>query len=391
MKKQPKGYVLISVLIIMMVMMVITYFLADALFSEISIARNQKAATLAFNAAEAGVSEAIWQLQNDENTKNVFLNSTDGKTEIPSKNIQPNNTFSVVIQNTDKGAATITSTGLYNIGIKQAQRIITLKVIQPVATGPYNYDASLLVGGPNPGNVYINNTSITYSAGYDPGGIYSGGSIYIGNANVSVPKDILSNGTIETQNSTVTYGGTEQQNYPTDFIMPGVDVSSSNPGSYKSMAIAQNQYYTSDQFKLLLKTTTTFNGIVYVAGSGGASIKSTNFTINGTLVSEGNIIVTNANFTVNHTTGPSGVITLGGFNITNANVNISGLVYVGVLSSMSVNTNITITGGIIAHNFSANNINLVLNFKKDWVNETLLGGTSPQTPVIQYQHWEEEY
>jgi type II secretory pathway pseudopilin PulG len=391
MKKQKRGYILISVLVIMMVMLVITYFLADALFAEVSIARNQKAATLSFNAAEAGIANAVWQLQNDTATKNTFLTTTNGQTVIPSKTLQTNNSYSVVIQNTALAAATITSTGLYNMGTKDAQRVISLKVIQPVATGPYNYDASLLVGGPSSGNMYLHNLNLTYDTGYDPSSIACGGNIDIGNANINVSKDILSNQTITEHNSNVTHGGTEQSNYPTAFVMPGVDVNSSAPTSYKSMAITQNQYYTSDQFATLIKTQTTFNGIVYVAGSGGITIKNKNITVNGMLVSEGSVTVTNANLTINHTTGPSGLITLSSFNITNANIDISGLLYVGVLNSMSVNTNIKVTGAIIAHDFSANNINLTLNFKKDWVNEGLLGGNSPETPVIQYGHWEEEY
>jgi hypothetical protein len=76
--------------------------------------------------------------------------------------------------------------------------------------------------------------------------------------------------------------------------------------------------------------------------------------------------------------------------VTNATINIEGLVYVGVQSSASVNANITVTGAILTHDFYGNNCNLTLNFNKDWVNETLAGG-STQTPVIRMEHWEEEY
>jgi len=34
---------------------------------------------------------------------------------------------------------------------------------------------------------------------------------------------------------------------------------------------------------------------------------------------------------------------------------------------------------------------MTLNFRKDWVNEVITGGGANETPVIQMQHWEEEY
>jgi len=116
-----------------------------------------------------------------------------------------------------------------------------------------------------------------------------------------------------------------------------------------------------------------------------------NITINGTLVAEGSISFTNvSNLIVNHTTGPSGLITLQNLNTTNFTGTINGLVYVGVQLGVAVNTNLTVNGAILAHSFSATNANLKFNFKKDWVNEALQPGTI-NSPVIQFQHWEEEY
>jgi len=387
-----KGYILISVLVIMTVMLIITYFLADALFSETSIARNQKASTLSFHLAEAGTQEAIWRIQNDANARTTFLNTTNGVTTFSHNPALINNgAYNVTVQNTAKGAATITATGLYSFGLKQAQRVITLNVTQTNNVVTYDYDAALLVGGPNSGNIYLHNLNLNYGAGYDPSSIASGGTIDIGNANVNVNRDILANGAITAHNSTVHYGGTEQQNYPTAFIIPGIDVNSNAPTSYKSQAIAQGHYYTSAQFATLINSQTTLTGIYYVAGAGGITIKNKNITVNGLLISEGNVTITNANVTINHNPGPSGLLTLGSLSVTNANLAIQGLTYVGVQAAASVNANITITGALLAHDFSANNINLTLNFKKDWVNETLSGGGTAGTPVIHFQHWEEEY
>lgn len=389
-KTKNKGYILISVLVIMIVMLAIVFILADALFSELAISRNQKAATVSFNLAESGVSEAIWQIQNNTTTRDAFVAGDANITINHSQALVSGGSYEFNILSTAPGAASISSTGLYNFGDKTAQRRITLNVIQTGSAEPYAYDAALLVGGPNSGNVYLHNMNVTLTG--EPASIASAGNISIGTANINVNKDILANGTISTQNSTVTYAGTKQDNYSTSFLLPGIDVSSDCPSSsYKCQAIAQNQYYTASQFSNLIKNQTTFNGIVYIAGSASVDIKNKNLTFNGLLVSEGTIIITNASVNVYHNPAPSGIITLGNLTVTNANLNVEGLVYVGVLSSSSVNANINITGAILAHDFYGNNANLTINFKKDWVNETLEGGGTHGTPVIEFDHWEEEY
>lgn len=398
--RKPKGYVLISVIVIMAVLISMMFFFADALFSEQAITQNQKSATTCFHLAEAGVQEAVWRIQNDSTTRNTFLNTTNGITNFSHNNaLLTNGSYEVSIQNTAKGAATISVTGQYQTGIKLAKRRITLNVIQANDANPYEYDAAIMVGGPNPGNIYIHNMNMTFGEDYDRAGIYGGANIDIGNANVSVTKDILANGTITEKNSNVNLpppilpdftGGVKQSNYNPDFVLPGIDVSSSSSTSYKSQAQAENHYYTSSEFATLLNSQTTFTGIIYVAGTGGITIKNKNVTINGLLVSEGSVSITNATFSINHSDGPSGLITLGNFNVNNAQIDIEGLVYVGVQSSSSNNANVSITGAILAHDFYGNNANLTLNFKKDWVNEVIAGG-STETPVIQMQHWEEEY
>lgn len=385
------GYVLVSVLIVMSIMIVMTYYLADILYSEYSIARNQRSATVALNLAEAGAQEAIWQIQNDATTKDTFLNTENGQTIIPTKSLISNGTFDVLIQNVAKANAIITSIGYNDIGSKKAQRKITLNVAQAMVPTEYPYNSALLVGGPSSGDIYLHNMTLSYDAGFDPFSIGCAGNIDIGNTTINVPNDILANSNITVQNSVVNQGGTQQSNYITDFTMPGVDINSDSPDSYKSQAIAQGHYYTSNEFSNLLKTQTNFSGIIYIAGSGGVTIKNKTINFNGALVSEGTVTVTNANLNIYHNPAPSGLLTLNNLNVTNANINIEGLVYVGVLSAAANNANITVTGAILAHDFSANNINLKLNFKKDWVNETLSGGGTQGTPVIQFQHWEEEY
>src|SRR3972149_7735177 len=147
-KEKKQAYVLISVLVIMMVMLAIAYTLADVLFSEMAIARNQKAASASFHLAEAGVQEAVWRIQYEPIARDKFLNTLDGETIFShDPALLSGGSYDVLITNTAKGTATITSTGLYAIGIKTAQRKIKVSVTKATTPPPYDYDAAIFTGG----------------------------------------------------------------------------------------------------------------------------------------------------------------------------------------------------------------------------------------------------
>src|SRR4030065_1207521 len=116
-----KSYVSIVVLILMLVLVAASYLYADALFSELAIARNNKGAAVAFSLAEAGVQEAIWRIQYEVATRDTFLNEEDGMTffehKSPNPTLIPKGEYSVTIKNTAKAAATVTAIGTYRVGL----------------------------------------------------------------------------------------------------------------------------------------------------------------------------------------------------------------------------------------------------------------------------------
>lgn len=405
-----KGYVLISVLVIMMVMLVITYFLADALFTEYSIARNQKAGTIAFNLAEAGVSEAIWRIQNEPGAKDKFLNSTDGQTDFAhNPALITNGEYSVNITNTAKGVATITATGLYHFGLKTAQRKITQNVTQAITPPPYDYDGAIFTGG-STGEQDITVTAVNLNV-TNGGSLISNRDIWYTFSNINIAKDILAKGNIRNWFSNVTAGGVIRENDPGTYNMPSIDINSSDPNSFLNRAIAQGQYFTGKEFDDLLhaQNNLIFNGIVFVDGGINIAAAKRNepaptVTINGVLVANGSIDVgapgKKGTLTVNHIVGqPSGLITTSKFTAWAYSViNITGLVYIGDRFSFDLWFNldpateaINITGGILSRRFNGNGLRTInIVFNKDLINEGLLPNP-PETPVIQFQHWEEEY
>jgi hypothetical protein len=193
--------------------------------------------------------------------------------------------------------------------------------------------------------------------------------------------------------------------------MPKVDVTSDcsvNPSSYKCLAQSPpNHYFTAQEFKQLLQhdQNLTFDGIVYVAGNQGINIDwNQSVTVNGMLVSENSIDVggpmRRGALTINHVEGqPSGVITLAKFTAwANSVINVTGLVYVGDRFSFDpwYNLNpssqaINLHGGILCRRFEGRGLRVVnIEFDPALINEAI--PENPQdTPVIQFQHWEEEY
>jgi len=413
--KPHSGYVLISVLVIMVVMLVITYYLADALFSEAAIARNQKGATIAFHLAESGVQEAIWRIRNDTDipgAKDTFLNTTDGKTEFSHDTdaLLTGGSYSVIIKNTAKAVATITATGHFSMGLKTAQRRIVVNVTKAVDPPAYDYDGAIFTGGSTgEEDITLTVTTLNVTGG---GSLISNRDIWYTLSDINVDKDVIAKRNIRNVLSDVTHVlGIISENDPGTYVMPTVDVISEclvNSDSFKCRATTDpaNHYYTAQQFQKLLddQKSVTLDGIVYVAGNLGITIeREQSLTVNGVLVAEGSIDVGKplraGTLQINHVEGqPSGVITLGKLTCwAYSDVDITGLIYVGDRFSFDPfygigSQDINITGGILARRFEGRGIRTInITLNKDLINEAIPENPTTQAPVIQIQHWEEEY
>ena len=206
MKKCQKSYILVSVLIIMTVMIAITYFLSDSLFSELAISRNQKAAAISFHLAEAGVQEAVWRIQNDPTTRDTFLHTINGQTNFAhNPALISGGSYEVTITNIAEAAATVSATGHYKIGLKSAQRKILVNVTKAAAPPPYNYDGVILTGGSTgEEDITLDVINLNVTNG---GSLISSRDIWYTLSNINVAKDILAKRNIRNVFSNVTAGG----------------------------------------------------------------------------------------------------------------------------------------------------------------------------------------
>lgn len=413
------SYITITVLILMLVLVAITYLFADALFGELAIARNNKGAQVAFSLAEAGTQEAIYRVQYDTTARNTFLNTTTGVTTFTHDPalIGPG-AYSVTIQNSAKGVATITSIGTYTMGTRIARREIKVGIAQATQPPAYPYDGAIFgAGGAGESiadidfwyasvNIYggsiLSNRDINFKFGADVNiekSVEAGRDVTVNwPSHVDCNCLINDDGDPETPQCSTSPGCAPVEGAATK-SMPQIDFDSSSPNSYKNQAISQGHYFSRQQdFKtdaIFPKwSERTFEGIYYIDSPLDIDWGRT-MRMNGVIATSGSISVSFGQLLLAPPTGggPSGALTQGSLTVgTIGNFSGTGLVYTGDRFQIdaSIPYNMNLTGGILSRRtwisgFRTTNIYL----DADVINAVL--ATPSDTPVIEINHWEEEY
>ena len=418
-KIQQNGYVTIIVLIFMMVLTAITYLYSDAIFTELTIARNNKGASVAFSLAEAGVQEAVYKIQYEAATRDTFLNTVSGVTNFSHDPALINNgAYQVTIQNTAEASATVTAIGTYKIGtLRTARREIKVDIAQATSIPPYNDDGAMFshsAGGESTGDLEFDHATVNIYGG----SLHSGRDISFKASTINVEQGIKAERNINNQQGSTVNCNCNfvddgdpltpmcsdnpgcSYTYVPQGEMPMIDFDSSSPNSYKNRAISQNQYYTSEanfysQTSFGTGQTKTFNGVVYVEG--GITIKNNRtLNMNGVLATSGSIEVggsQNGTLNINPPSAgqPAGAIAEGSFEIDNkGNFSGTALIYAGFRVEIeSSSTPITFTGGILSRRIEVEDRVLNIYFDNTIINDTL--DNPADTPIIEINHWEEEY
>lgn len=398
-KNNKNGFLLISTMIILSVMIVIVNFYLNGIIQEEKINYILQNETQAYYLAESGVQEAFWKLQNDSDWKQHFEDNQNWQASFNrSSALIPNGSYEVDIANTDRAAAIITATSTIAVYGTNIQRVVQTSVFKALNQLPTNNIAIF-----SDGDIASLGTRLDVT----------GGDIFT-NKNITLVffSDWNILGNASAVNAIDTYLGSEltannqfdkdHPPVPAQILMPQIDFDSSDQNSLKSLA---DQTYTAGQFSQLLKDSpnTTLNGITYVTGN--VHIKNGDqLTINGALIADGSLSVGNggekrgaAILNVNHTIPRSGImvkknIIIGGFA---TRFTVNGLVYAGsnfrLQDGLERDVVASTTGGIIAQsvNFYTAWDSVFLNYNQTYVNDAL--GTPLFSPVLLINHWEEEY
>lgn len=435
--KNQKGYVAITVLILMLVLVAIVYLYADALFSELSIARNNKGAQVAFSIAEACTQNALYKVQydlSDVRPKFLVYDSNSPLTAdytINSSLLINRGSCRVIIQNTAPGVAVITSTGQYQIyTFKTAQRQIKTTIAEATAGQPYDlgmFTHPIKGDTQATGDIELDGATIQILGSNHllNAGLTSGRSISIkNNSTVNVEGSIHIGPTAAPPNdsnynkdpSSVVNCDCYINNDPNPDVnppslcntSPGCSVGSAAAGempkvdfnSYKQIAenYVPSQYFDKPQdFLDFAASHPILNGVFYVDGDLKIQDGQT-ININGLLLAKSITVGENSGSTTttlnitnpDNNINPHGVAVEKNFIVeTKGSFSAVGLIWSGIATEFkdSLRSPINLTGGILSRRIKITDRTVNIQFDAAIINVVI----GSYAPVIELNHWEEEY
>ncbi|MBU1148868.1 hypothetical protein KKI23_02135, partial [Patescibacteria group bacterium] len=265
-KTRPRGFVLITSMVVVVLLMMLGVYYLNFTLAEYRIAKSQAVGIQDYYLAEAGVHEMIWRLKNDATWKNNFETNSSWSVEFTrSDDLLAGGSYTVSIQNTDFAQGEIVSTGTMVVQGQTSQRVIKATAYKAIGEDP-TVDLAIYENG----NVDFNGSIVNVING----GIFSNNNIQVdGSSTVNIEKKLEAvNQIIILWGGIVTTGeGMFSQDYPPapdPMIQPAADFDSEDANSLKNQAIAQDQLYTENEFEDFLDNNPnpTLDGVHYVTG-----------------------------------------------------------------------------------------------------------------------------
>lgn len=399
--KSPLGFVLVAVAAIMTALFFLGSYFLEQSTGEIRISKSENAATKAYYLAEAGANEAVFKLKNDATWKSKFLLGTlSGDTVSRNAVFDSNGSYTIAATSVGDALADVTVTATYLVGSQQAKRVIKTRFAR--ADNPASEWSQSLYGG-GTGGQQNGNVTVNRNCTINGGKVHANQTIKVTSKSTLTINDAAvsaSNNIIVNNQSTLTLNNSTQSEGDPTVGMPQIDFDSASATSLKNRA---DQTYTAAAFAAL-PSGTILNGVTFV--NGNAAWTNKNLTINGILASSGDITISlNANKTVtinsNEQTG-SGLLGKDDVQVTldQATLTINGLLYASKeldidVASTNNDATFTITGGVIGWHLDIDGYDkgaCTITFDQDlaWAPlDPVLNGT--ESPIIEVNHWEEQY
>ncbi len=396
--KNKRGFILVTTILIMALMLLTAVYVVNFTVTEMKISTSQAVASKTYYLAEAGVNELIWKIQNDSATGQAFLDGTLNS----SNNIVRNGVFGdskasyqVTAINTVPAEAWIIATSTYQIAGKTSRRVVKYYISQATGSGD-SWEYTIFAGGRGSeqnGNFTFTGSGLVLIS--NGGRLHANQNLKVQGAEVRINDGVVSasNNILVVAGGLLTLNNSYQSAPTTTIDMLAIDFNSASPTSWKNRATVT---YTKTQFKNL-PNNTVLNGIIYVTGE--AEIIGKNMTINGVLVAEEEIKIVNSGqtFTVNaDSTYGGGLLAKEEIDINTSGgaVTVNGLIYAGDdLEIVSSGTNFVINGSMTGFDakITASGGAITLNHAPENFEKVIdpINNTNP--PVIQIDHWEEQY
>jgi len=398
-KKSPEGFVLILSVLTLATLLMVGSYLVSLGGAERKIASAQATATKNYYLAETGINEMMWKIQNDSTMRTAFINGTlNSSYDINRSNVfgDTKSSYKVAARSTATAEAWIYATSTYQLGDNTSQRVVKSYISR--ATGSTaEWDFATFAGGRGSqqnGNFTFTGSGIVLTA--NGGRMHANQIFKIQGAEIVVNDGVVSASNVinVVAGGRLTLTGTSYQSAPTTTIdMLQIDIDSVSPNSWKNRATVT---YTASQFQSL-PNNTTLSGVIYVTDN--AKVVGKNMTINGVLVAEGDIEIINSGrtFTVNVDAIYGGGLLAKGdteFTTSGGTVLINGIVYsADDLEITSSGTSFTINGSMNGFDarVTASGGSIILNFVPENFRDVIDPIWNPSSPLIQIDHWEEQY
>jgi hypothetical protein len=396
-KPTQPGFVLIVVTATIATLLFLAGYFLEQSTSEIRIAKSENAATKSYYLAEAGANEAVYKLKNDTNWRTKFLDGTlANETATRSNVFDTYGSYTISATSVSDALADITITANYSSGGQQAKRVIRTRLARatnPASTWSQSFYAGGTGGQQNGDitterNCTINGGVLHANQNFK---VTSQSTLTVNNATVSSSNNIV----VNAGSSLVLNDSTQTEGTPA-VGMPQVDFDSSSPTSLKNRA---DQIYTSAAFQNL-PSGTVLNGITFVTGD--ASWTNKNLTINGILASSDDIhfsLNSGKTVTISSSASGSGILSKDDINIslTGSTFSLNGLVYASeeVEIETSGSVSFSVTGGIVGWHVKlegSDSGTCTITYDDTLASQPLdpvYNGS--ESPIIEVNHWEEQY
>lgn len=398
-KIKQNGSVLILVMIVTSALVLLMNYFFDFIISERKIAISQSLATRAYYLTEAGVQEAIWKINHDAAWNDSFKTDPTWQATIEREDVfLTDQSYAVSVANAVAGEAIIHATGTIAAGPQIARRVVKTTVFQ--AQGE---TATSSIGVFTNNNFTLSGANLTIN----DGAVFSNNQINLDFfSTLNVDKKAMANNNISI--SWLSQLNAEEllaQNYPPrpdTESMPQLDFDSQADASLINQA---DFVYSQNQFADLLTANPNLvlNGSVYVTGEITIPRGST-VSVNGFLAAKNNINIgtswwpswlAKASVTLSDPgSGPVGLFAKHDINIGSyaSLTSVNGVIYANNdLAITSSGLNFNVSGAVYGRNFSLSSLwdAMAINYNADRVFRTL--GLSAASPLINVNHWEEEY
>lgn len=389
--------ILVSFLSMGVLSLLAVHFLSFTL-TESDMSQSELVSNKAYYLAEAGINDGVWQLNNDFELRDGFLNGTLDETDnILRDNVfgEERSSYNISFQSTAPREAEIISSSFYDIKEGEARRVVKAYVNKASGISE-NWDCALfsgLKGSEEGGNIDITganaNIDITgarFHANNDIGLTGANGLLTVNSGGLTAGGNVSAEGS-----SSEIVLNDSYQDYPTSTIdMPPID--------FESWEERSTQTYTASEFESI-PSGSVLNGIIYVSDSPTLSKSNYNLTVNGVLIIDGYLKISGprTNIDINYDQNYGGGLLVNGnlkINGPDIVLDVEGLFYTSKefrVSNSSFNMNCS--GTVISSNIlmSGSGIDVNISFNEEYFQSSLDSSMNPDSNIVRINHWEEVY